>query len=57
MEYLSIKDAAKLASVCDKTIRNWIKTGKVTAEFSAGLRRWRIERKSLLEIIAFGKIK
>lgn len=57
MEYLSIKDAAKLANVCDKTIRNWIKRGKVISEYSVGLRRWRIEKKSLLEVIAFGKMK
>jgi len=57
VEYLSIKDAAKLANVCDKTIRNWIKSGKVISEYSVGLRRWRIEKKSLLEVIAFGKMK
>lgn len=57
MEYLSIKEAAKISNLCEKTIRNWIKSGKVTAEFSVGLRRWRIERKSFLEVIAFGKIK
>ena len=54
MEYLTIKEAARLPQVCEKTVRNWIKLQKVQAEFSIGLRRWRIEKKSLLEFIKFG---
>ncbi|RTL00263.1 MAG: DNA-binding protein [Proteobacteria bacterium] len=57
IEYLTIKEAASLANLSEKTIRNWIKSGKVVAEFSVGLRRWRIEKKSFLGVIAFGKIK
>lgn len=56
MEFLSIKEAAKFANVCEKTIRNWIKTKKVTAEYSVGLRRWRVEKKSLMGFISFGKV-
>lgn len=53
MEYLTIKEAAKVAEVCEKTIRNWISNGKVEAEYSSGLRRWRIVKQSLLSYIEY----
>lgn len=53
MMYVTIKEAAKIANVTEKSIRNWIKQNKITAEFSPGLRRWRIDKQSLLEFIEY----
>ena len=53
MEYISIKEAVHLVERTDKTIRNWIKDKKIKAEYSQGLRRWRIEKKSLLQFVEY----
>jgi excisionase family DNA binding protein len=53
MEYLTIKEAAKVAEVCEKTIRNWITVGNIKAEYSTGLRRWRVIKQSLLSYIEY----
>lgn len=29
-EYMTVKDAARAADVCELTIRNWMKSGKLT---------------------------
>jgi excisionase family DNA binding protein len=52
-KWLSIREAVRLTGVCDKTIRNWIKTKKIVSEFSEGFKKWRILRQSLLEFIEY----
>jgi len=52
-EYITIKEASLIAQVCDKTIRNWISENKITAEYSKGLRKWRILKRSLLNYIEY----
>mgnify|MGYP003499707234 CR=1 FL=1 len=56
MEYLTVQDAAKVADVCEKTIRNWIANKKIEAEYSKGLRRWRIVKKSLISFIEYKEV-
>lgn len=56
MEYLTVQDAAKVANVCEKTIRNWIANKKIEAEYSKGLRRWRIVKKSLISFIEYKEV-
>lgn len=52
-EWITIVEAVRLSNRSDKTIRNWIKERKIVAQFSEGLRQWRISKSSLLSFIEF----
>lgn len=56
-KWINIKEAIILTDKSDKTIRNWIKENKVEAEFSQGLKRWRISLNSLLNFIEYESVK
>ncbi len=56
-KWINIKEAIILTDKSDKTIRNWIKENKVEAEFSQGLKRWRINLNSLLNFIEYESVK
>lgn len=56
-KWINIKEAIILTDKSDKTIRNWIKENKVEAEFSYGLKRWRISLNSLLNFIEYESVK
>ncbi len=56
-KWINIKEAVILTDKSDKTIRNWIKENKVEAEFSQGLKRWRINLNSLLNFIEYESVK
>ncbi len=56
-KWINIKEAIILTDKSDKTIRNWIKENKVEAEFSHGLKRWRINLNSLLNFIEYESVK
>jgi excisionase family DNA binding protein len=48
--YLSARQAANVCGVSERTIRNWVKAGKLSAEKSAGT--FRINREQLDEVLA-----
>jgi excisionase family DNA binding protein len=48
--YLSARQAANVCGVSERTIRNWVKAGKLSAEKSAG--SFRIDRDQLDQILA-----
>jgi len=46
---LSIKEAARVLSVCEKTLRRWIDRGEINAALVGGI--WRIPRSVVCELL------
>lgn len=54
MEWITIQEAISLTKVSDSTIRRWIKQKRIIFQYSPALRRYRINKQSLLEYIEYG---
>ena len=46
-QFLSTAEAAKLAGVCQVTVRRWIASGRVVATRPSGLREYLVDARSL----------
>lgn len=51
--WITIQQAIELTKVSDKTIRRWIKANKLKYQYSKNLRRYRIDKTSLLNYMEY----
>ena len=52
-EWITIQQAVVLTGLSDKTIRRYIKEDKIKYQYSKALRRYRIDKQSLLHYLEY----
>lgn len=53
IHWLTVRQASELVNVTEKTVRTWLKNNLIHGEFSPGLKRWRINKVSLLQYVEY----